>query len=337
MEESMGSAYATPARPVTRDQFYSLRQKMVRESPGLYRSKVLSDPSLAVGLQSRSAPVTPAGRKTGELAVDGSRETHAKQSSREEVGDGSALGNFESPVLGKLASRTVNKELETQVIVTNLIALAIWDLVTKFSKIFLDYSPVGRRVLQFAQERFWKWKLGIWIYRLHRAHPRLASRLSLASLDTLLHLVVAYNVVASLWRLFARVKVDDLHLTTSQKELLGLDPMEPVGRATSRKPHVILDQGKPVPKPEELRESGEAVSATPFLFKSLETPLKAKQREQRQQIDLQRQGQDTSVSKVNAFGSNFNKIDSTPVGPSGYIPSSKYAYMMSSPSPRKRM
>lgn len=325
MEESVGNAYATPVRPVSREQFRSLRQKMVKESPGLYRNKVLSDPSLRTTLQSKSAPLIP-----------NHREEIAEKDEVEETNDESSLGNFESPVLRQLASRTVNKELETQIIVTNLITLSIWDLVTKFSKIFLDYSPIGRRVLEFVHERFWKWKLGIWVYKFHRERPTLARLMTWSSLDTLLHIVVAYNVVASLWRLFSRVKVDDLNLTKSQKELLGLDSLQSASAPTISKPHVILDQGKPVAKPDELRESGESVPATPYLFKSLETPLKAKQREQRQQIDLQRQGLGTTVSKINAFGSNFNKIESTS-GLNGYIPSSKYAYMMSSPSPRKRM
>lgn len=324
MEES--SLYATPRRPVTREQFSSLREKMIKESPRLYKSKVLSDPSVSARERSRSPPM----EVREELVVERKPEERVLE-------EESNLGNFESPVLRQLASRTVNKELETQTIVTNLIALAIWDLVTKFSKIFVDYSPVGRRALEFAQDRVWKWKLGLWIYKLHREHPRVSRWLTISGLDTFLHAMVAYNVVASLWRLLSSVKVDDLHLTKSQKELLGLDLMPSAPSATSKKPHVILDQGRPVARPDELREAGESVPATPFLFKSLETPLKAKQREQRQQIELQRQGLGASVSKINAFGSNFDKGDSTQVGLSGYIPSSKYAYMMSSPSPRKRM
>lgn len=379
MDNVPGSSFATPSRPISREQFHSLRQKMVKESPRLYRNKVLSDPSERLGREVRSAPVTPRNyvvqgrgvplrdvglaeldsRQLRELNADllggetrleesGLRDSLATSSSNEP-------GNFENPVLNKLATRTVNKEMETQIIVTNLIVLAIWDLFTKFLKIFLDYSHFGKVATSIAQDKFSKLKLGLWIYRLKREFPWLVQKLSWNNFDMVFHLVVAYNVLSSLWRLFSKVKISDLNLNRSQRELLGLQANDEFADShasshSSKKPHVIVDHNRQIPR---VKESGleqtASVPATPFLFKSLETPMKARQREQNQkqqrtQLDLQRQAQSASVSKINAFGSNFDKIDTrsvpwttSQVGPAGYMPSSKYAYMMSSPSPRKRM
>ncbi|QLQ81086.1 hypothetical protein HG537_0E04410 [Torulaspora globosa] len=360
MDNVPGSCFATPSRPITREQFHSLRQKMVKESPRLYRNKILSDPSETrrtttksyVRETVRDNVVELNSRQLGELNSDLIRGDEKSVSEMASF-SGAEPGNYENPVLNKLASRTVNKEMETQIIVTNLIVLAIWDLFTKFLKIFVDYSHLGKVIVSVAQERVSKLKLGIWIYRLNRDFPWLVKRLSWSNLDTVFHLIVAYNVLGSLWRLFSKVRVSDLNLNSSQRELLGLQSNDVfqdshASSSSNKKPHVILDQNKRVPRDKEDGETT-SVPATPFLFKSLETPLKAKQREQNQQqqrtqLDLQRQAQSASVSKVNAFGSNFDRIESRPVpwttsqiGPAGYIPSSKYAYMMSSPSPRKRM
>ncbi|QLL33525.1 hypothetical protein HG536_0E04360 [Torulaspora globosa] len=379
MDNAPASTFATPSRPITREQFHSLRQKMVKESPRLYKNKILSDPSENTERRIRSAPVTPRNyvretrgtllrntnladlnsRQLGELnddLVSGKEKPVSGELGNKTAGFNAAEpGNYENPVLNKLASRTVNKEMETQIIVTNLIVLAIWDLFTKFLKIFLDYSHFGKVIALLAQEKFSKLKLGIWIYRLNREFPWLVKRLSWSNFDTVFHLVVAYNVLGSLWRLFSKVKVSDLNLNSSQRELLGLRSNDEFADShasisSNKKPHVILDQNRQIPRAiEDGTQQNPSVPATPFLFKSLETPLKAKQREQsrqqqRTQLDLQRQAQSASVSKVNAFGSNFDKTESRPVpwttsqiSPAGYIPSSKYAYMMSSPSPRKRM
>ena len=55
------------------------------------------------------------------------------------------LGNFESPVLKELSRRTVNKEMETQRIMTNVIAFAFWNLLVKFIKFFWNNTHVGRQ------------------------------------------------------------------------------------------------------------------------------------------------------------------------------------------------
>lgn len=370
MDSIPASSFATPSRSISREQFQSLRQKMVKESPRLYRNKLLSDPSEKSKLKSHSAPATPRNYLIGSsgpvlregLNTSDSRSDEVsedKNSMINNVVDATVAepGNFENPVLKKLASRTVNKEMETQIIVTNLIVLAIWDLFTKFLKVFLDYSHLGRFLISAVQEKFWKLKLGLWIYRMNRELPWLMKRLSWSNIDTLFHLIVAFNVIGSLWRLFSKIKVNDLDLNRSQKELLGLQSDDEYAGSfathfPSKKPHVIVDQNKNVSGPRDKGiEASSSTPPTPFLFKSLETPLKAKQRQQNQQqqqqrnqVELQRQTQSAAVSRVNVFGSNFGKIESKPVpwttshvGPAGYIPSSKYAYMMSSPSPRKRM
>ncbi|KAF4005301.1 hypothetical protein FOB22_001972 [Saccharomyces cerevisiae] len=86
-----------------------------------------------------------------------------------------------------------------------------------------------------------------------------------------------------------------------------------------------------------------------YLFKGLETPLKARQREMaEEQTKLQSQSLHTKnvfgtlqrhsgISSTLVSANNDNNSPHTPVTRKGYIPSSKYAYMMNSQSPRGKI
>lgn len=414
MDSLFGSTYATPSRPISMEQFHSLREKMVKESPKLYKNQMLSDPAKRseMASKSQSVPVTPknssifGSRQPAPVGLNGN-ENYRGTFNSSSVGKGEdmqilesendrldrpgdsmvdpniiELGSFESPILRKLASRTVNKEMETQTIVVNLVILAIWNLFAKFLKIFILHARYGKELAAFFHRTFWGWQTALSVLKWYHKHPRIADWVNWSNFDLLLHSIVTYNVIISLWRLFSKVKVDDLNLTKSQRELLGLSSNDDkkaaaaayqTSSSTIEKPHVILNNQKG--SLSQASSNSQTVPSTPFLFKSLETPLKAKameqqQQQQQQQINLQRQAQSAFVSKVNAFGSlrsnmmmnkngkhsiNNNNTNTntnkntftptattsaplpTPVGRTGYIPSNKYAYMMNSPSPRKRM
>lgn len=362
---------STPSRPISSEQFQSLRQRMVKESPYLYRNKVLSDPgkkfnSLLKDDSAYEREYVPL--EDERLNTKLSPNEIALKKNEEMTED---LGNFENPVLGKLAERTVNKEYETHTIVVNLVALAIWDLLIKFYKLFIDYTRYGERLVCYLQDELIRNHLMGWRRYLQMNFPFLLKWINWSNVDTIFHLIVVYNVILSLWRLFSKVRVDDLNLTEAQKELLGLDTLvnPEISRrdfiiqrpSTVTKPHVILDsranEKNGGPAEAVSSSNGSTIANTPYLFKSLETPLKKKQKEQQQaqlqaqknqqhqQLNLHRHAQSAFVSKVNAFGSlrnnivgpnNFGGVQ-TPEGRTGYIPSNKYAYMVNSPCPRRKM
>lgn len=339
----------------------------MKESPNLYKNKVLSGPS-GRSFQKSASNVSGYEHLQHEIP-DKEERRQANARKGDDLGD--ELGNFENPVLGKLAKRTVNKEYETQTIVVNLIALAIWDLISKFYTLFIDNTTYGEKIVGYLQGKLLRNHLVTWKRYLQIHYPFFSDWINWSNLDTLFHLIVVYNVLVSIWRLFSKVKVDDLELTQSQKELLGLDVNSKRNSiirpsSTITKPRVILDPRiskvgtDPASSSTAVSEAA-SVSGTPYLFKSLETPLKRRQKEQQQQqrqhqqnqreqqqnqqINLHRHAQSAFVSKVNAFGSLRNNFvgttnsngSQTPVERTGYIPSNKYAYMINSPCPRKKM
>lgn len=261
------------------------------------------------------------------------------------------LGNFESPVLKELSRRTVNKEMETQRIITNAIAFAFWNLLVKFIKFFRDNTNVGR---QFCNRLS---RMHLYLLTFHSVkqvniiYHSTFSWLTAELVDYLFHLVISLNILFSLWKLLSTVKVSDLNLTDRQKRLLGVDiqssddtvlqPQQPHYVSTSKtrkmaqnKTHIPQTNSKNHPA---------------YLFKGLETPLKARQRKMaEEQTKLQshslrmksvvgtlQRGNGTSNTQLSP--NNDNDSPHTPVTRKGYIPSSKYAYMMNSQSPRGKI
>ncbi|SCV99581.1 LAFE_0A06348g1_1 [Lachancea fermentati] len=351
--------FSTPIRPVTQEKLASVREKVVRESPYLYKNKVLSDPM--EGVQSTikliNTPTATAFHRNEKSTPSSFSSVVVEPHTRKEASENSpkvdsiarkaySLGDFENPVLAQYNRRVVNKELETKRIIFNVIIILFWNLVVKYLRLFVEHTRKGthwRHLLHtFILERV--------VYPLN-PHINLEESswvrfVNIESVSHMLHLIVFYNVTVSLWRLLVKaqnVNLDDLKLTQKQKELLGISETPSDSRVL---PEVVLtnksNPSSSSPPPSKIS------SNQPFLFKSLRTPLKSQEHKMQE-----RQAMSAFVNKVNAFGDlrkttllsktrlnpNTTSVTAipTPTNRSGYIPSSRYAYMMDSPSPRKRM
>ncbi|CEP62746.1 Pom34p LALA0_S06e02850g [Lachancea lanzarotensis] len=337
--------FSTPVKSVSEEKFKSLRDKVGRESPFLYRTKQLSDVTKNANHDGGNS--TP---KLGSGSIPKNENIHVNDTAPDEPIP--AAFAFENRALGQYSRRIVNKELETRRIISNLVAVLLWNLAIKFLTLFLHHTSHG---INF-QQALTKWVRELVIYRLFpRAdldYSTMARIATIANLSHIFHLIVFYNVTVSLWRLVLKsqnVKIDDLHLSNRQKQLLGvsdvpstknLPPNLSISSNVSKEDR--KDQTTHLNKP--LSQSN---SPSPlFLFKSLQTPLKS-----REQSSTASTGTRSAyVKKVNAFGdlnTSYQKKPSltpgqmnskaftTPISRNGYIPSSKYAYMRESPSPRK--
>ncbi|CUS22230.1 LAQU0S05e00628g1_1 [Lachancea quebecensis] len=349
--------FSTPVKPVTQERFASVREKVVRESPYLYKSKILSSPVKDAKRVSRSVGGTPLARPAAfqKPRPSGLDHTPSEAEAKGTVAAGnseSVLGEFENPVLAQYSRRIVNKELETRKIISNLFAVLVWNLALKFLSLYLDHTLHGAGFSKRAA----KWIQETLVYRINPyadfEHSRWARLLTLANISHIFHLAVFYNVTVSLWRLLVKsqnVKIDDLHLNQRQKQLLGLSDQP---QTSNNLPRVMLAAGsqETLSNQTSLATSPRKNPAQPvFLFKSLQTPLKSKERA----AAAERAGvMSERAPKINAFGdlrtSVLQKSSLTPshvssgslptaMNRTGYIPSSKYAYMRDSPSPRKSM
>ncbi|CCK73026.1 Pom34p KNAG_0M01730 [Huiozyma naganishii CBS 8797] len=364
-----------PSRPLSRDQMQTLRMRVVEESPRLYRDNLLSDPVSQV-VQQQKLHQQQQQQKQTVRKMDAPAETVGAAGFRS-----ANLGSFENPVLDKVISRTINKESEFQVVVTNVLIFFLWNLLYKSTQLLLEHSAYGRKLSKQCMQTLWS---------LQRAHPRwgplwqLFQDASVVKADYLNHLVgivLGFNIVTALFKLRSRINTRDLELTQRQRELLGLDPRNhPQGDTKGghiTKPHVVISSSNTDRSAQNSRLSRDSQSSagstgsaqqspppTPFLFKSLQTPLKSKQTDAKQQ-----QTPHLPHTKVSAFGNNplttdrkqqvrfpfqetgqgtgvasstASMADHLPKTPNltankGYIPSSKYSYMMNSPSPMKSL
>lgn len=230
---------------------------------------------------------------------------------------------FESPVLETLATDSVNKGLEIQRIVTNLIGYAVMNLALNFTSFYLWHTRSG----QVLREQFTtEYILSI----LHiPKNPLVYTILKYLSIEYIRHvfsLLVVYNVVSSTLRLVKRVNYRDLKLNENQKKLLGF-----VGDQRQeqilKKPHSVLKG-----------QDDSATAPPPYLFKALESPMKKKEVPSTstrnvftKSVSFEPQARRTSVATTTSVSAPA----STTVNGAGYIPSNKYAYMMNTPSPRK--
>ncbi|SCV03520.1 LAMI_0H08812g1_1 [Lachancea mirantina] len=352
--------FSTPQKSVTAVQLASLREKVVKESPALYKNKVLSSPLGSVGLQQPSAfgrsgtpALSPAVPQTATIPAANAAATetvspldHAEDSDLYQ--QQMRLGKFENPVLDSFSSRIVNKELESRRIIYNAIGLLVWNLALKYYQLFLYRTDTGGYIMHRIESfctRHATVRIGP---QINLNTTEWLAYVTLDNVSHLLRLVMLFNIVVSLWKLLIKaqsIKIDDLHLNQKQKQLLGL-----IDTPSNSKilPRVMLSssESRPVPELLEVKKP----PAHPFLFKSLRTPLKARN----SLVNNDKQSASAFVDKVNAFGNLQRASDAqtstpvpvtsaatvpvtAPVNRSGYIPSSKYLYMMDSPSPRKRM
>lgn len=339
--------FSTPSRPVTQERYASLREKVVRESPYLYKNKVLSNPVKQEKQENKSTGV----KLSNAFSPRADYEKKAVEGDVLLTGGDGTLGAFENPILAQYSRRIVNKELETRRIISNLLAVLIWNLILRFLNLFLDHTQRGSQWSEWLA----KWVQEKIVYRINPytdlEQSRWISLLSLGNISHVFHLVVFYNVTVSFWRLLVKsqhVKVDDLHLNYRQKQLLGVSDTPQVSHTLPKVTLAAASQDTPVKSatgaPVPVKPSTQPV----FLFKSLQTPQKSKERAAAEHAGIRSE----QVNKVNAFGdlrtSVLRNVSLTPAQDSnvgltvpitrtGYIPSSKYAYMRDSPSPRKSM
>ncbi|CCC69856.1 hypothetical protein NCAS_0D02750 [Naumovozyma castellii] len=276
------------------------------------------------------------------------------------------FGNFESPVLVNLLQRSVSKEQETQTIIANLVFFFVWNLIVKFVGLYFKHTTNGRMVLLKINKKLWS--LG-WLTKLFNNSYFRSMFLWITwdHVEHLVHIIVALNVIISIWKLFTKVKTNDLNLTPKQKTLLGIDdemskmnlPTRLVGISSDNKrriekPHVILGSSNvsnELVKGSNSDRSQKVSQPMPYLFKSLKTPSQIKN--QRKEYDQKSNVKNGS----NLFGSvqptesgysglqgihpmnitRATNLNTTETSKSiGYVPSNRYKYKMESPSPMKR-
>ncbi|CAI4046059.1 hypothetical protein N7582_003718 [Saccharomyces uvarum] len=301
-------------------------------------------------------------RQAGQLALDNNgvsellQDTeHTKPSSQtQSTTPVFKLGNFESPVLKELSRRTVNKELETQRIIANAIAFALWNLLVKFIRFFRDNTHMGA---QFCNRlsRFHLYLLTFHaVKQANTVYYSTFSWLTAELVDYLCQLVISLNILFSLWKLLSTVKVADLSLTKRQRKLLGVDTPSSddneLPHRAQQQPHYVPTAKAQTATQDKTHIPQTSPNHPAYLFKGLETPLKTRQRETADQAKSQphslltnnvfgslQRGQATSSTLLRTVNNSTSDSPHTPVIRKGYIPSSKYAYMMNSQTPRKKI
>lgn len=419
--------FSTPIRPLSRDQFFSVREKVARDSPRLYREKVLSNPNQFSRFHSKTVPNTPISQvndvsknttnsnKFNNISsfTDGTLNRNGKPPIRKadlfssncnEIKSGEKItvnneilheneeadalgvdqfGTFENPVLQKIINRSINKESEIQIISTNIIFLILYNLIVKFINLFLSNQTVKNSINTSSVINSLKNQK---LFKSSTIYRRLASNLNWLTwshFEHLFHLIIFYNVIVAIWKLFTTVRISDLNLSEKQRNLLGLDTQQTlidengnyhqgIGlSADIRKPHIVLTNKRASPLTASTASSSvpltansrvNSVPSTPYIFKSLQTPLKLKQlNEQQNKASTTVNYSANSIAhdmapiapagnfvgnKLNAFGGNSSNLTSSITSANrtfskplnvnkGYIPSNKYTYMMNSPSPKE--
>ncbi|AMD22785.1 HHR016Cp [Eremothecium sinecaudum] len=394
MNSSLGTpkkVFETPVRPISTRQFESLREKVCKDSPGLYKARLLTDPTMTKFI-SRSVGATPSSvfdrkeaknnmpKLAGERglcyeqkevysrgAVDEIQTQQENLPNKKSSGitadkELQTIGSYENPILEVFTRRVVNKELEIKKIIVNIASLFVWNLCYKFLVFFLYYTKKGNYLCKRINQVF----LAHIVFKIY-PHLDLDSGWlkiwRLSNVSRLVHIVFFINVLTSLYMLLVKsqnFKVSDLGLNERQKQLLGVtdkdsrETLLPEGLLYKSNPRLnFSSENKKVDSSKDVTEH--SAPTQPFLFKSLQTPLKASEisKGQQQQKKIL-ESSSAFVNKINAYDDlrksvlmsrsaitppPVNNIVSSPsIRPtSGYIPSSKYAYMMDSPSPRKRL
>ena len=172
--------------------------------------------------------------------------------------------------------------------------------------------------------------------------------------DYLCQLVISLNILFSLWKLLSTVKVADLSLTKRQRKLLGVDTPSSddneLPHRAQQQPHYVPTAKAQTATQDKTHIPQTSPNHPAYLFKGLETPLKTRQRETADQAKSQphslltnnvfgslQRGQATSSTLLRTVNNSTSDSPHTPVIRKGYIPSSKYAYMMNSQTPRKKI
>ncbi|CAR26468.1 ZYRO0B10406p [Zygosaccharomyces rouxii] len=351
---------ATPSRPISREQFTSLRQRVAKDSPKLYKNKILSGPNGQLDVHTNQHKLSHTGGKGTPVATTSTVTRSSPPISQVPASTSNEIGSFENPVLHTLAQRTVNKEWETQRLVVNIIAWAIWDLLSKFCSTLAKHSKIGKEWVSWINRELVQRNINSnnsivgFFNRFYNRYPSLWNKLNWSNLNFMFHLIVIINILFSLRRLLSKVKTDDLPLNENQRQLLGV-----VDQSDDSIVHHELVKESELVSSKESNTAPPEPPNTPFLFKSLETPMKSRQKQEADSIISKNVTQSAFVNRVNAFGLSQSALSNrmhpntknisnsstglfpsglaaTPAGKTGYIPSSKYTYMMNSPTPRKK-
>ncbi|EDO19029.1 hypothetical protein Kpol_2002p101 [Vanderwaltozyma polyspora DSM 70294] len=401
--------FSTPLRPLSNEQIHSLREKISKESPSLYRNKVLTDPIKSYrhelinnGSGNQGTPSSKLRNLFQNVNIDKDYLIHQQENLKQRGNNGvnhapskektnnfnsndllnedenlqlstimessnlqkeQLLGNYENPILSKLSQRTVNKELELQKVIFNVIFLTLGNLSSKFFNFFINHTKFGKLLLNQLKINDSKKIVGHinptisndnkFLYYLKfcvTSQQKYFPFINFENVKFLIQSILIVNIIISLWNLTETVKTDDLKLNDKQKQLLGLNSQKKNSKDKhTSKPHLVYTNQKNLIQQQSQNNingnssanknsSNKPTPPTPFLFKSLETPLKFKDRNEPKSV---------MVNQVDAFGNprkNFLSSNvavktpaSAPPSSSGYIPSNRYAYLMDSPSPRKRL
>ena len=380
----MSRNFASPSRSMSPEQLHSIRQRLVTDTPKLYKDNVLSYPDLQPPRQpeigsSKYGMHVPADSNQHKdpsfhlqnLSLHDSKTaatttTNQQQEQRDEVlmDDFSRmdtkLGDFENPALQKLLKRSVNKEQEFSTFVTNIISLSLWNLFSNFVKLFVSHTTTGK---QLRVQLYKKINRVDWIQDIlaNEYVKYVAGTVTWNRVNCAFHLLVCYNLVLSVWRLLSNGRTSDLHLSAKQRQLLGLkggkgkgsqhSGSNDISAASMRKPHIIQTR-----KPNDAADNNRVIpdqAETPFLFKSLKTPNRAKQNEpaQTQNLpytqpkfqqtaqfggrssvfgDVQRAGPGYGSAMGNQARQPAAQFQQQPVN-KAYVASPRYSYIMNSP------
>ena len=353
----MDKNFSTSSRPITRDQLNTIKQRFVKETPGLYQRNILSYPkenkqpaettrkdplfnlrnlSLNNGLTSENKSSIPS---PNEEIITDQEQTNSNSLQ---------LGNFENPVLNKLLKRSVNKEYEFSKIVTNIIGLSIWNLVINFIDLFIKHSSMGKQMYGSIYKQIWNMK---WIHIIYSntTMKSVIDNITSRNINYLFHIVVSYNLLIATWRLFSNGKIDDLNLTNKQKQLLGIqNDQNKSEKREMNKPHIIeTNRTNNNINSNIVREA----PVTPFLFKSMKSPLRAREEQENSNVNntFGNTHNHHEFTKTNVFGdirrtainNNYNNTYDTPMTNTtavsttqtnkAYVASPKYTYLMNSP------
>lgn len=288
------------------------------------------------------------------------------------------IGDYENPILEKIINRSINKENEFKIIITNITSYIIINLIIKFIRFFFNYTKSGKTLLSFLSQYSINNKSTIIKTNDFKNNGNFINFINLIKVKLydwdliekifnweniifFIKLIVTLNILIAIIKLLRRISYNDLNLNLRQRSLLGLNENSLKlnyynNSKIDRKPHLILtndDRFIDKNNLESIVDINKNRSATPFLFKSLKTPLS------NSKYNVTDNLKDNSISynryaNRNMFGlnndnTNFNKsingtvsnfkndrVNSSNTN-KGYVPSNKYVYMMNSPSPIKKM
>ena len=305
----MSRNFASPSRSISPEQLHSIRQRLVTDTPKLYKENVLSYPDLQPSQEhsfgsshlGKQSAVEPTPHKDPSFHLQNlsihdstfrsnNQESHRPEQVEELPADepsslDTKLGDFENPALQKLLARSVNKEQEFGTFVTNIISLSLWNLLSNFVKLFVSQTATEKqlRVQLYKKINRVDWLHNIWT---NEYFTYVCDTVTWNRVNCAFHLLICFNLVLSVWRLLSNGRTTDLHLTAKQRELLGLKGGRGhsnhhgsnVSRSSTdmHKPHIIHTRRST--DPQDSRSLPDQ-QETPFLFKSLKTPNRVKQTE----------------------------------------------------------